>query len=289
LAADRSSELVAVCIGFIVLTTVVLVLRFYAKRFQEGGFFADDGFLIAAYIDNLGMCAVGIIMTQVGGVGRHVTYLEENDPAALVGWARCLIAFQLLYFSSVALPKLSILCLYKRLFNWKGSILVLWRVIFALTVMTSVALDGATLFQCRPLQYWWDRTIEGGTCFDTQAFFHASAIPGCLLDASIMALPVGTIWRLQINMIKRLALLGIFIVASFGIVASIVRTSVFFSTSAFGDRTWASIDLVGWSIIETGVYIITCCLPHLKPLVSRYTPAGVKSFFKSSVSSATNS
>lgn len=153
-------------------------------------------------------------MTQVGGVGKHVTYLEETNPTALVGWARCLLAFEFIYFTSIALPKLSILFLYLRIFNWTGRIRQLAWGIFTLTAMTSVALDIATLFQCQPLQYWWDRTIEGGTCFDTQAFFHAQAIPGCLLDISIMALPVGTIWNLRLPTIKRMALLGIFLVAS---------------------------------------------------------------------------
>lgn len=68
-----------------------------------------------------------------------------------------------------------------------------------------------------------------------------------------------------------------------GIVASIIRATIFYSNDALEDRTWASVDLVGWSIIETSVYIITGCLPHLKPLVSRYTPAWLKSFVRSTI------
>lgn len=61
LAEDRSQVLVDISIAFIVLTTVVLAARFYARRFQGlGGFHADDAFVLAAYVVNLGMCAVGI-------------------------------------------------------------------------------------------------------------------------------------------------------------------------------------------------------------------------------------
>lgn len=42
---------------------------------------------------------------------------------------------------------------------------------------------------------------------------------------------------------------------------------------------------MGWSIIETGVYIITGCLPHLKPLISHYTPAWLKRAVNASLSS----
>ena len=72
-----------------------------------------------------------------------------------------------------------------------------------------------------------------------------------------------------------------------GIIASIIRARIFFSTAAFGDRTFASVDLVGWSIIETSVYIITGCLPHLKAMVSHYTPAAIKAAIKNTLNSVT--
>lgn len=69
--------------------------------------------------------------------------------------------------------------------------------------------------------------------------------------------------------------------------ASIIRATIFFGTEAFADETWASVDLVGWSIIETSVYIITCCLPNLRPLVSHYTPTWLKKAVKLSVTRST--
>lgn len=69
--------------------------------------------------------------------------------------------------------------------------------------------------------------------------------------------------------------------------ASIIRATIFFGTAAFADETWASVDLVGWSIIETSVYIITCCLPNLRPLLSHYTPRWLKKAVKLSVPRST--
>lgn len=74
LAEDRSYQLVGISIAFAVLTTVILGLRFYAKRFQGGGIYADDMFLSAAYVVNLGMCAVGIskcLDSRAQFVSRH--------------------------------------------------------------------------------------------------------------------------------------------------------------------------------------------------------------------------
>lgn len=156
----------------------------------------------------------GIVMTKVGGVGRHVEFIQAERPKQLSGWAQTILAFEMIYFISIALPKLSIICLYLRIFNWKGALQRSAQLLFILTAMNSLALFGAACFQCRPLAFWWDKTIKGGTCFNVQAFFHAQALPGAILDLAIMALPVSTIWHLKLPLVKRIALLLVFIVAS---------------------------------------------------------------------------
>ncbi|KAK1970197.1 integral membrane protein [Colletotrichum sublineola] len=289
LAEDSGSELISISIVFAVLTTVFLALRLFAKRFTAGGYGIDDYLLAAAYVIDLGMCAVGIVMVKVGGVGRHVEFLEEFHPELLAGWAKSLLAFEIVYFTSVALPKMSIVCLFLRVFNWKGAMRATAYIILAALVATSVSFVVTACFQCQPIAYWWDRTIPGGKCIDVQAFFHGQAIPGFLLDFIIMALPLRTIWSLKLPLHKRLALVGIFMVGSFGVVASIIRAWIFFQTSAFADRTWASVGLVGWSIIETGTYIIAACLPAFRPMISHYTPPWLKSLVRKTVAHASGS
>ncbi|ORY66099.1 uncharacterized protein BCR38DRAFT_456740 [Pseudomassariella vexata] len=273
---DEGDRLVDISIAFAALTTVIIGLRYYAKRFTSVSFGTDDVFLIAAYVLNLGMCALGIVMVKIAGVGRHVIFIEENNPALLTKWAQCILAFEILYFSSVAMPKLAILFLYLRVFNWKGPMRVVALGLIVVVAGTGLGLVLTACFQCRPINFWWDHTIVGGTCIDVQAFFHASSIPQFVLDFFIMGLPLKTIWDLKMPTYKRLALVLIFMVASFGVVASIIRAKTFFQTSAFSDRTFASVELVGWSIIETGTYIIATCLPHLRPLIVKYTPQWLK-------------
>ncbi|KZL78319.1 integral membrane protein, partial [Colletotrichum incanum] len=289
LAEDSGDQLIGISIAFAILTTFFLGLRLFAKRFTAGGYGVDDYFLAAAYFVDLGMCAVGIVMVKVGGVGRHVEFVEEFHPALLTGWAKSILAFEIVYFASVALPKMGIVCLYLRVFNWKGMMRTTAYALLATLAATSVSFIVTACFQCRPIEFWWDRTIPGGKCIDVQAFFHAQSIPGFVLDFIIMSLPLKTIWGLKLPMHKRIALVGIFMVGSFGVVASIIRAYIFFQTSAFTDRTWASVGLVGWSIIETGTYIIAACLPHFRPMISHYTPPWLKSIVRKTISQASNS
>lgn len=153
------------------------------------------------------------VIVQIGGVGRHVAYIELTNPAALTGWGRTLFAFELVYFISICLPKLSILCLYLRLFQWKGAMRATACTLFVLTAATSMALVLAACFQCAPVAFFWDRTIPGGHCFDIQMFFHAQAIPGSVLDVGILVLPISTIWGLRMPFLKRLALFFVFSLA----------------------------------------------------------------------------
>lgn len=153
-------------------------------------------------------------MVRVGGVGRHVEFVEEFHPALLTGWAKCILAFELIYFASIALPKMGIVCLYLRIFNWKGMMRTISYALLAVLAATSLSFILTACFQCTPIAFWWDRTIPGGRCVDVQAFFHAQAIPGFVLDLFIMALPMQTIWGLKLPTHKRIALVGIFMVGS---------------------------------------------------------------------------
>lgn len=47
---------------------------------------------------------------------------------------------------------------------------------------------------------------------------------------------------------------------------SILRFTYFFQASAYDDGTWASVDLMIWSIVETDTYLIAGCLLTFRPV-----------------------
>jgi len=68
------SSLINASVISIALTSAIMALRFYAKNFSGGGRWGyDDGLIFAAYVVNLGLCAVGI--------GEpHISYGSEPSP-----------------------------------------------------------------------------------------------------------------------------------------------------------------------------------------------------------------
>ncbi|KAK3385665.1 integral membrane protein [Podospora didyma] len=287
---NRGGVMIGLSVAFIVLTSIVVPLRFYARAFRSTSFGLDDGLIIAAYFVNLALCGVGIALVLVGGVGQHVAAVQLRDPHALTNWAKFVLLFEFVYFTAVALPKLSILCLYLRVFNWtEGPMRRATQVMFGLVLATWFSMMVTASFQCQPLAYWWDPTIKGGRCIDVQAFYHAQSVPGFVLDIFIMALPIRTIWSLKMPTVKKVALVLVFLVASLGVIASIIRAATFFNNAALQDRTWASVLLCGWSVVESGCYIIANCLSHLRPLISRFAPQWIKNAFQSTFKSISHS
>lgn len=150
-------------------------------------------------------------MIEIGGVGRHVEAVSHGE---LIEWAKCILAFEFIYLTSIALPKMAIVFLYLKLFNWKGVMRNLAILLQITIASTSLSLIIAACFQCRPLSAWWEEGVDGGKCFNVEAFFHAQSIPSIVLDLFVMALPVRTIWGLKLPVYKRIGLVMIFVVAS---------------------------------------------------------------------------
>lgn len=57
------------------------------------------------------------------------------------------------------------------------------------------------------------------------------------------------------------------LIALSGLIISIIRFKTFFASNAFEDPTMTSIDLVAWTVIEPGMYLIAACLVTLRPLL----------------------
>ena len=153
-------------------------------------------------------------MIKVAGVGYHIEAVEARDPSVLVAWAKCIFAFEIAYFATFTFPKMAIVFLYLRIFCWRGTMRVISYVLLGFLAATGLSLVIAACLQCRPLAYWWDPSIPGGTCINVQALLPAQSVPGFVLDVVIIALPMPTISKLKLPLSKKIALGLIFAVAS---------------------------------------------------------------------------
>lgn len=54
-----------------------------------------------------------------------------------------------------------------------------------------------------------------------------------------------------------------------GLITSVVRFTTFFHDKSSVDGTWSAVQLIIWTQIKTGIYLISACLPTYRPLLER--------------------
>lgn len=80
------------------------------------------------------------------------------------------------------------------------------------TVLYLLLVIVETFALCRPLQYTWDKTING-ECTGEDPVYLIVGIVNCVIDTCILVLPMPLVFRPQMTLTKRLSVAGMF---SFG-------------------------------------------------------------------------
>lgn len=209
-------------------------------------------------------------MVYQAGVGYHFNYVMATNPMLYVTYGKSLVAVEEIYCMAVAFPKLSILAMYKRILPNK--FIYRW-ILYALTfIIIGNALSDAvtSLTSCRPLSLRWSSVTDlEPTCINLTNFWRYGSLANILTDVAMIILPLPMVWRLQTSTAQKFSLTMLFLAGSIGFVSSIVRFCEFFNVAAFQDGTWSSVNLMIWTDVEPGVYLVAACLSNLRPLWTR--------------------
>ncbi|RAL10371.1 uncharacterized protein BO97DRAFT_471836 [Aspergillus homomorphus CBS 101889] len=265
-----SGRLTAATTVIVVLTTILLALRLYARSLAHVASGWDDILLAPAWLLCLGTCITGYLAIAHGGSGRHVEAVVMEDPDKIVVRGKLLYALSWLSAFSNTFSRTSILVLFRRIFppgitRTVTDLTIVYLVLFTL----AQAIVGLT--ECRPLAYFWDRSIAGGWCLDQFLFYRMSGILNILGDVVILILPIPTVWTLHASLARRAGIAMVFLSGSCGLIASCVRTSYFFTAAktSMTDPTWADINLMAWTTVESGLYLSAACMIGLRPLLNQ--------------------
>ncbi|ROW12208.1 hypothetical protein VMCG_00348 [Cytospora schulzeri] len=154
------------------------------------------------------ICGMGIAMAKVeinwNNEDRIVLDLEEN--AILLKMIYSLLQFLI---TSYALTRYSILALYLRIFSGKRLRIAVWCVV-AFVTLQWIGFAITAIFQCRPVDYFWDRSIPGGTCLDVDAFYRSVTPFNLLVDVVLIIMPLPTVWQLKASTTRKWALTFLF-------------------------------------------------------------------------------
>ncbi|RAH75549.1 uncharacterized protein BO66DRAFT_387422 [Aspergillus aculeatinus CBS 121060] len=267
---DISGRLTAATTVIVVLTTTLLALRIYVRSLAHVSSGWDDILLAPAWLLCLGACITGYMAITHGGSGRHIEAVMMDDPEKLITRGKLLYSLSWLTAFSNTFSRTSILVLFRRIFPPGVTRIVTdLTIVYLILFVLSQAIVGLT--ECRPLAYFWDRSIPGGWCVDQFLFYRMSGLLNIAGDVVILILPIPTVWTIHASLARRAGIAMVFLSGSCGLIASCVRTSYFFTAAKLSmtDPTWADINLMTWTTVESGLYLSAACMIGLRPLLNQ--------------------
>jgi hypothetical protein len=127
-----------------------------------------------------------------------------TDPGALIVYQHYVLAIALVYLFAVLFPKLAILAIYLHVFTDKLYRKACWF-LGGLLVANTIGSTVAGVLMCVPLNYLWDRSIDGH-CFDIPDYLRYIALVNIVTDVVMLVLPLPLIWKLRISRNVKLGL-----------------------------------------------------------------------------------
>ncbi|KAG4430400.1 hypothetical protein IFR05_014120 [Cadophora sp. M221] len=262
---NQSQTIVSV---FVVITAVASV--FVAARLVHGNLRGNklglEDWIVTGGLILAGLPIALTIKMAGEGFGKHLYSLEDGD---LKKFLRDFYIAENTYVVVLSVTKLSILFFYLRIFQNKYWFSVqVWATIAMICVSTAI-ISVMTIFQCRPIPYFWDRDIKGGSCLDLNALAYANSAMSMVQDVIITLLPLREVLKLNMSLHKKITIVLVFALGGFGCIVSAIRLKVLLGFGNSIDPTWDYVFVVIWTAIELGVAIVLSCLPSVRSLVIR--------------------
>ncbi|VUC28752.1 unnamed protein product [Clonostachys rosea] len=197
--------------------------------------------------------------------------VPDYDPSAGLWWN---FFEQLCYNPVLALVKCSILVFLLRLGGIND---LVYKVIWGLmifTVLHAIAVFFGALFQCVPIATNWHpelRKDPNTRCIDNSFHIIQSSIT-IATDVAILALPFWIFLGLRMAKGAKIAVLSVFLIGAFVPIVAIIRIINIYRLLYLGEKTRHYNIAYVWTAVEVNLAVISCSMPALRPLFSRWYP-----------------
>ncbi|KAF4962176.1 hypothetical protein FSARC_9750 [Fusarium sarcochroum] len=217
------------------------------------------------------------IAMRAAYIGIHAWEIPQD--ADWVGAQRWNYVALLIYNPILALVKTSVLLFLLRLSGQKRSVRnsIIGLMIFNLCQM--VALFICWVFQCTPIDFYWDKTPpKEGTCINEHAFLVSTASLTIMTDLLVLILPLWIFIGLKLPLRVRLAIIGVFtlggVVTLLGILRLVwmIEKNKQLKTTNIVESDYTYDIRFAYAVIETNLAIITASAPALRPLFLKWFP-----------------
>ncbi|KAF2869654.1 hypothetical protein BDV95DRAFT_608491 [Massariosphaeria phaeospora] len=261
----RGPGLMIVELTLLPIALVCVILRLWIRIGWLHKSWWDDWLMVVAMIWSCGTTALVIMATQMYGWNLHVwdmkiPQMEAGRKASMAG--------QTLFVLASSFVKMSILVSYFRIAPAKSLFRKLVWVTFGIVFAAFIVFLIALWVQCVPISSYWTLLADHRDCIPEGPPLVVQATLNVVTDFMIYALPIPTLFSLNLPMSQRIGLAVLFSVGGVIVVAGSFRAYwVHFVLFRTYDVTWEGFQIWVWTAVETNVGVICGCIPALKPLL----------------------
>ncbi|KAI1342358.1 hypothetical protein F5Y15DRAFT_300274 [Xylariaceae sp. FL0016] len=263
---------IAVGISFPIIDGILVALRFYTRRKFKAELEIDDWLCIPAWFCLTGCCASLLAGVFTGAFVEAPVHDPEHRTEQEHLVAQITAALVILWMGTNFLIKLIMLFFYRRIFIGRIFNICNWTLI-GLSIVWFVYAVLSWLFYCGTD---FEADVEGGWLVCPAWGFTIQMGVFCLdsfVDLCLLLLPIPFVWRLQLDLKRKIGITVVFVLGGFAFVAGLNNTIIQLvyltnpSLAATGGGAnffqGSSLLFSNWPAIEVGVGLLASNLPHL--------------------------
>jgi hypothetical protein len=186
---------------WLTLITITYGLRAYARAYIRRIWTYEDVLVAIAWVGTVAYCAIYRIGLSHHG-GKHAGDITSDEANEAAYWIHVMV---IEYGFTICIIKISILCLYRRIFSpirWNRfdvailSLIVITTTFYVITCFFKI-------FECSPREKIWNKSIPGH-CFRLNTILSYSGGFNALTDFLILMLPIHAVSKLQMDRRKKI-------------------------------------------------------------------------------------
>lgn len=182
-AETRTALLYGFMGSFVPVAFITLSLRLYSRwRFTKIG--KDDILAVVCFVLYLGL-AVATVFAAKYGLGHHIWTVTQEAGMLM---QKCGFSSQVLYPPALCAIKMSIVFFFIRCLPVVHAAKPYLYGFAAFIFVEEAAFTIGLFVQCRPLNFYWDKSVDG-SCFNQPAFYYVDAAFNLATDLVILSLP----------------------------------------------------------------------------------------------------
>ncbi|KAK8070946.1 GMC oxidoreductase [Apiospora hydei] len=184
-------------------------------------------------------------------------------------FANLIYVCQILWAFNILALKISILCLYLRLFPGRRFRIVCTSAL-ALLVVSSLLLIAFDIFQCNPVSAAWTLQHGDAQCMDLTVVALANAAVNIFTEAAILVIPLPILVKLKMSTRQKAEVIGLLSLgamqANSVIIVAAIRIPSLQTLKSLVDATYTNAPVFVWTCVEAMVAHLCVAAPAIKLL-----------------------